>query len=54
MHPRVMMELADVVAKPFSIMFQQPWQPGEVPSDWTKANIAPIFKKSGKEDPGKY
>jgi len=27
---------------------------GEVPEDWRKANITPIFKKGKKEDPGTY
>jgi len=25
-----------------------------VPEDWRKANVAPIFKKGKKEDPGNY
>ncbi|KAK4815498.1 hypothetical protein QYF61_003056 [Mycteria americana] len=36
MHPRVLKELADS---------------GEVPGNWKKGNIAPIFKKGRKEDP---
>ncbi|CAM4518703.1 unnamed protein product [Lepidochelys kempii] len=27
---------------------------GEVPDDWKKANVMPIFKKGKKEDPGNY
>ncbi|GAB0206526.1 hypothetical protein GRJ2_003118200 [Grus japonensis] len=54
MHPRVLRELADVIARPLSIIFERSWRTGEVPEDWRKANVTLVFKKGKKEDPGNY
>ncbi|KAK4820376.1 hypothetical protein QYF61_025452 [Mycteria americana] len=53
-HPRVLKELAEVLTKPLSIIYQQSWLTGEVPADWRLANVTPIYKKGRKEDPGNY
>jgi len=54
MHPRVLRELADVATKTLPMIFQRSQQSGEVPGDWKKGNIVPVFKKGRKEDPGNY
>ncbi|KAK4825598.1 hypothetical protein QYF61_000687 [Mycteria americana] len=53
-HLRVLKELAEVLTKPFSVIYQQSWLTGEVPVYWRLANVSPIYKKGRKEDLGNY
>ncbi|GAB0179917.1 mitochondrial enolase superfamily member 1 [Grus japonensis] len=53
-HPRVLTELSDIVARLLSIIFEKLWRLEDVPEDWKKANVTPIYKKGLKEDPGNY
>jgi len=53
-HPRVLRQLAEELAKPLSIIHQQSWLTGEVPDGWRIAHVTPIYKKGRKEDPGNY
>ena len=46
--------MADEVSRALSIVFEKSWQSGEVPTDWKRGNITPIFNKGKKEDPGNY
>ncbi|KGL84293.1 RNA-directed DNA polymerase from mobile element jockey, partial [Tinamus guttatus] len=54
MHPRVLRELAGVIAQPLPIIFERSWRAGEVLEAWKKASVTPVFKKGKKEDPGNY
>jgi len=53
-HPRVLRELAQELAKSLFIMYQQSWLTGEVPDDRRIASVTAIYKKGQKEDPGNY
>ena len=54
-HPRVLKELAEVVAEPLSIIFyENSWLSGEAPDDWRKGYITTIYKKGSKEDQRNY
>ena len=53
-HPNILKELADVVAKPLSIIFKKSSLSGEIPTHRKIGSNALIFKKERKEDPGNY
>ncbi|KAJ7415481.1 hypothetical protein WISP_78132 [Willisornis vidua] len=52
-HPRILKDTVDVIAKPF-LIFVLSWEPGEVPANWNLANVVPVFKKEKKQDPRNY
>lgn len=54
MHLRVMRDVASVLAKPLSIIFEKSWWSGEALGDQKTGDIAPIFKNGKTEDPGSY
>ena len=47
--PRVLKELAEVVAKPFSIIFGKSWQSGEVPGGWKKETPLPFLTRAERK-----
>ena len=53
-HLRVLRDLAEVIAGPLSIIYQNSWLTDEVPEDWRLANVTPIYKKGCREDLGNY
>ena len=47
-HPRVLKELATELGPVFAHLFQQSIDTGEIPKEWSIANICPLFKKSDR------
>ena len=45
LHPRVLKELAKELGPVFAHLFQQSINTGEIPKEWSLANICPLFKK---------
>ncbi|XP_073496659.1 5'-3' DNA helicase ZGRF1 isoform X2 [Phyllobates terribilis] len=54
LHPRVLKEIVEEILEPLSIIFENSWRTEEVPEDWRRANVVPIYKKGKKVDPGNY
>jgi hypothetical protein len=53
-HPRTLKELKKQVSEPLSIIFRKSLDKGEIPKDWKKARVVPIYKKGSKSDPNNY
>jgi len=53
-HPKLLKECAEVLAKPLSILFETSFDTATLPKDWRRANIAAIFKKGNRSDRKNY
>ena len=48
LHPRVLKELATELGPVFAHLFQQSIDTGEIPKEWSLANICPLLNKSDR------
>ena len=48
LHPRVLKELATELCPIFAHLFQQSIDSGDIPKEWTFANISPLLKKGDR------
>ena len=53
-HPWVLREWTNEVAKPLSVLLEKSRQSNEVPADWKRGNITHIFKKGKVDDSGNH
>ena len=54
LHPRLLLELADMIAVPVTILFNETLKNGNLPNDWKMAYITGVFKKGSKQLPENY
>ena len=54
MHPHLLRETAATITEPLCIIFKDSLQTEQIPDDWRKANITPIYKKGDRNDPSNY
>ena len=48
LHPRVLKEPATELGPVFAHLFQKSLDTGEIPKEWSLANICPLFKKGDR------
>ncbi len=48
LHPRLLIELSDLIALPIALLFNATLKKGSLPNDWRKAYVSPIYKKGSK------
>jgi len=53
-HLRVLRQLADVIVRLLSIIFEKLWRSRDVSEDEKTTNVNPVYKTGLKEDPGNY
>ena len=53
-HPRVLKEAAEQLARPLSILFNKSISTGCLPDDWKLGVVVPVFKKGDRREAGNY
>ena len=54
LHPRILREVAEIIAKPVTLIFQLSIDQSKLPQQWKLANVSPIFKKGSRSQPENY
>ena len=53
-HPRVLYETRNVIARPLFLIFRKSLEFGTLPTDWKLAEVTAVHKKGSKSDSGNY
>ena len=53
-HPRMLKELADLIAVPITFLLNRTLEKNEIPLDWKMAYVSPIFKKGARNRAENY
>lgn len=48
-HPGVLNGPAHVTATPLSIIYQRPWESGQITADWKLTSVIPLYKGMRQE-----
>ena len=54
LHPRVLKQLVVELGPVFAHLFQQSLDKGDIPKEWSLANICPLYKKGDRTLPSNY
>lgn len=54
LHPRLLLELAEIIALPVTLLFNATLKDGCLPNDWKMAFVTGIFKKGSRHLPENY
>ena len=52
--PIILKELRLEIARVICLLFEKSLKTGQLPSEWTKAEVCPLYKKCDKTDPANY
>ena len=53
-HSRILKEGVESISIALDKLYTRSLEYGEIPDDWKRANVVPIFKKGSKEDPNNF
>ena len=53
-HPRILIELSDIISEPLALLMNKTLEEGHLPKDWRNAFISAIFKKGARNRAENY